>query len=105
MRADDALRQSHASAESDSSRPDAAHGPLTPESPFIWPEPRVLEGLRRYSSEPPVRDLALQSRAIFGFVSALTGAGNAELQFWLERNPDLQISLILQVYPTSSTRQ
>src|SRR5262249_28587346 len=34
-----------------------------------------------------------------------TIAGGGELRSWLERNTDLRMSLILQVYPTSSTRQ
>jgi hypothetical protein len=41
---------------------------------------------------------------VFGFLSALTSAGVAELRRWLEANPEIQMSLILQLYPACSTR-
>lgn len=102
MHVDDARRRNETPPEFGPPR-DAAPGPLVPESPFVWPEPRVLEGLCRYDSDPPISDPAARSRALFGFLSALTSAGVAELQSWLERNADLKMSLILHVYPASST--
>jgi len=78
---------------------------LKPESPFVWPEPRVFEGLCAYEEEPPIRALAMRCRAVFGFVTALTSAGVTALQGWLRANSELNVSLILQVYPTSGTRQ
>ena len=81
-------------------------GRLSPESPFVWPEPRVFEGLCAYENEPPIRDLVMRSRSVFGFVAALTSAGVTELRRLASaqrRPPD--VALILQVYPTSSTQQ
>lgn len=78
---------------------------LSPEPPFVWPEPRVLEGLRAYENQPPTRELVRRSRSVFGTVTALADSGVSELEDWLRSNPTLRISLILQVYPACATEQ
>jgi hypothetical protein len=78
---------------------------LNPQPPFIWPEPRVLEGICTYAHQPPLNELALTSKALFGIVSALTVRGVELLQSWLDHHPDLQAKLIVVVYPTCATRK
>jgi hypothetical protein len=78
---------------------------LTPEPPFVWPEPRALEGICSYKHQPPIEDLALRSRAVFGVVSAITTDGIAAIDRWLKSNPNLRISLVVHIYPTCGTRQ
>lgn len=104
MRVDDIRRRDQTRAEFEAPRDTVAPGRLVPEPPFVWPEPRILEGLCHYDRDLPICDLAGRSRALFGFLSALTSAGVAELQTWFERNADLKMSLIVQVYPASSTQ-
>lgn len=52
-----------------------------------------------------MRELALTANAAFGIVSVLTAGGIHVLGSWLERNPALQLRLILTVYPTCGTRR
>lgn len=78
---------------------------IKPEPPFIWPEPRVLEGIRSYESEIPFEDLALKADSAFGIVTALSGYGIDHLGMWLEKKVGLQVKLIVSVYPTCSTKQ
>ncbi len=77
---------------------------LTPQSPYIWPEPRALEHIGKYQSQPPFGELAQRSHAIFGTVTALTAEGVDVLGSWLESKQDLKIRLIVIVYPTCATR-
>jgi hypothetical protein len=78
---------------------------LNVEPPFVWPEPRVIEGMCTYPHQPPIGELALASRSLFGIVSALTVKGVEILECWLKQNPGLHLSLVLTVYPTCATRQ
>jgi hypothetical protein len=76
---------------------------LSPEPPFIWPEPRVLEGISCYEPEIPLKTLALVSNSIIGIVSSLTCRGIDTLQEWVEANEGLQVRLLIAVYPTGPT--
>src|SRR5712664_2839731 len=78
---------------------------LKVEPPFVWPEPRVIEGMCTYDHQPPIGELALAARSLFGIVSVLTAKGIEILESWLKRNPGLHLSLVLTVYPTCATRQ
>lgn len=78
---------------------------IEPIAPFVWPEPRILDQLCDYEREPPIDDLALQARSVFGIVTGLTHRGVQTVSSWLGRNPDLKLWLILAVYPTCPTRQ
>jgi hypothetical protein len=77
---------------------------LKPQPPFVWPEPRALEKICTYEYQPPFGELALSSRSLFGIVSALTGRGIDVLECWLKSNPDLQVCLVVTVYPACATR-
>jgi hypothetical protein len=77
--------------------------PLRPVPPFVWPEPRVIEGVREYA-DLPLTDLARGSRGLFGTVSGPTSRGIAVLRAWLDANPRLTANLIVAVYPACTTR-
>ncbi|MGH7340545.1 MAG: hypothetical protein ACREKH_08660, partial [Candidatus Rokuibacteriota bacterium] len=77
--------------------------PLRPISPFVWPEPRILDGARKYA-DLPLAGLARESGGLFGTVSGLTSRGIAALRAWLDDNPRLAASLIVAVYPATATR-
>lgn len=78
---------------------------LNPQPPFVWPEPRVIENIRVYERQPPYEELALTSLSMFGLLSAITERGVDLLNTWFERNPELQVRLIVMVYPACATRQ
>jgi hypothetical protein len=78
---------------------------LKVEPPFVWPEPRVIEGMCAYAHQPPIGELALAARSLFGIVSVLTVKGIDIVESWLKGNPDLRLRLILTVYPTCATCQ
>src|SRR5437762_2632946 len=73
--------------------------------PFVWPEPRSMGGMETYEHNPPFGALALESRALFGIVSAFTMRGVNVLETWLDRNSNLKACLIVMVYPGCATRQ
>ncbi|MDR3567192.1 MAG: hypothetical protein P4L43_04115 [Syntrophobacteraceae bacterium] len=77
---------------------------LNPEPPFAWPEPRELEGICGYQHQPPFGELALKSRSLFGIITALTSRGTDALPIWLEKNPDLLVSLVVIVYPACEAK-
>lgn len=78
---------------------------LKPQPPFVWPEPRALEGMSNYEHQPPFGELALGSHSLFGIVSALTARGIDVVDSWLQRNAGLRASLIVMVYPACATRE
>lgn len=78
--------------------------PLRPSPPYLWPEPRVLDGLRSYD-DVPLTALALRAGGVFGIAPALTAEGIEVLRTWLEDNPDLRVGLVVAVYPTCATRE
>jgi hypothetical protein len=77
--------------------------PLRPIPPFVWPEPRILDGARQYA-DLPLADLARGSRGLFGTLSGLTSRGIAVLRAWLDDNHRLTASLIVTVHPACATR-
>lgn len=78
---------------------------IKPEPPFMWPEPRVLEGSSSYEAVIPFEHLAQRANSILGIVVALGGQGIDHLRTWLENNVALTVKLIVAVYPTCSTHQ
>lgn len=78
---------------------------LAGQPPLVWAEPRVAESLASYQFSPPFGQLALESRSLFGTVTAITSKGVRVLEEWLGCNPKLKVSLIAMVYPTCATRQ
>ena len=78
---------------------------VKPTVPFIWPEPRVREGITVYEHNPPFGELALGAISFFGVISALTSEGVDVLDAWLEQNHDLKASVVVAVYPTCATNR
>ncbi len=78
---------------------------LQPEPPFLWPDPRVLEGLHTYPGGTAVEQLCTSAEAMFGVVTALTGSGIDLLESVFESNPSLRCRLVVSVYPTCRTAE
>jgi hypothetical protein len=78
---------------------------LTPVPPFVWPEPRVTEGLCDYEHAPVFGELALRSQSVFGITSGLTAPGVETIAGWLKENPTLKACLLVMPYPASCTRE
>jgi hypothetical protein len=76
---------------------------LNPDSPFVWPEPRIHDGAFSYHDRPPLGDLACQARAVFGVLSAIMQDGVEALRTWLQRNDQLEAAIVVVVYPTCAT--
>lgn len=77
---------------------------LSPDPPFVWPEPRVAVGLRTYEHEPPFNDLVRNAASVVGLVSALSDHGIDVLESWLRETANLRIRLAMGVYPACATR-
>jgi hypothetical protein len=77
---------------------------LTPQPPFVWPEPRVIAGTASYKQEPPYDAFALTSQSLYGVVTDLTERGIEALWSWLKRNTELRACLVVVVYPACPTR-
>src|SRR6266404_3210638 len=78
---------------------------LKPVPPFVWPEARVITGVRMYERHPPWENLALTATALIGIGSALTACGIELLESWLAQNSGLSVRLIVVVYPACATHQ
>ena len=78
---------------------------LKPQVPFIWPEPRVREGMTTYENNPPFSELVLRAASLFGVIPSLTTQGVDLLERWLDQNRGLKASVIVAVYPACATSQ
>lgn len=78
---------------------------LSPQPPFIWPDARIIEGVATYEHLPPFDELVAASQSMFGMISAITASGVDILNAWLARDADFKARLIINVYPTCTTRQ
>jgi hypothetical protein len=76
---------------------------LDPETPYVWPDPRVSEGLAEYANLPPFAPLAARSESVLGVISDLTIAGRNVIADWFESNPTLRARLVIAPYPTGPT--
>ncbi|MDI7275315.1 MAG: hypothetical protein QME94_05005 [Anaerolineae bacterium] len=78
---------------------------LDGEPPFVWPEPRVLEGKNSYAFSPPFSPLVCASDALFGITTGLSGDGVEAVGGWLHASERFRAKLIVAVYPTCNTRE
>jgi hypothetical protein len=81
-----------------------ASTPLAPEPPYLWPEPRVLAGLRHYATAVPFDSLLRKTDGLFGIVSDI----DDEACNWWENllcEWEFPAKIILALYPACTTRQ
>lgn len=79
---------------------------VTPEPPFMWPEPRVFEHQVPYAHTPPFDQVAEASSSMFGIISDLEGQVSRNwLDALFQRNAELQVRLVLALYPACATWQ
>lgn len=77
--------------------------PLSPESPYLWPETRVLNGSLSYASNPVFDSAVDKAKAVFGVLHSLTDVGLSWIDTKLNKNPNLKLRLLLAVYPACPT--
>lgn len=73
--------------------------------PFVWPEQRVLAGIAKYDEFPPFDHLIESATGIIGLVPELDDFGIDWFRRILERQPKLQIKIVLLLYPACATNQ
>jgi len=78
---------------------------LSPESPFVWPEPLVLAAQASYEIYPPFTACATRATSIFGIIAAPTADTVHWLESLLAENRDCRALLILGVWPACGTTE
>jgi hypothetical protein len=78
---------------------------LTSDPPFLWPDPRFVEGLCSYSSDVPFEEVVRTGDSFFGIVAAPSQKGIQALESWMNRNQGLEARVVASVYPTCQTRE
>lgn len=78
---------------------------LKPSVPFVWPEPRVMNGMLNYEHTVPFQSLAEKSNSMFGIVYGIDENGVQWLEELIQKNDLLRCKLIVAVYPACSTKR
>lgn len=78
---------------------------FSPEPPFLWPEPRVIEGEASYAPLVPFDALARASSSVTGVVTAPAENAIDYLADLFQSKSEFSARLIVSVYPTCPTRQ
>jgi len=76
---------------------------ISPVSPFLWPETRVLNQSHRYINAPVFGAEIADSRTIFGVVHNLTIEGVDWIVGALRDDEERSVCLILAIYPACAT--
>jgi len=76
---------------------------VSPVSPFLWPETRVLNKSCRYDISPVFGAELTDAKTIFGVVHNLTGEGVDWIVEILRDNDDRSVCLVLAIYPACAT--
>lgn len=76
---------------------------LDPQSPFVWPDNRVLQGICQYAHPVAFQAVAANAKAVFGIVSNLDEHGVAWLTTVLSSVSDIKCRLVVAVYPACPT--
>lgn len=79
--------------------------PITPQMPFVWPEPRVSAGIASYSPKSPFESAARLAITIFGVVSAIDKRAIHWMEGFLADQVDSQLRLVLSIHPTCRTSE
>lgn len=78
---------------------------ISPESPFVWPEPRVLEHLAQYHDNPPYIPLINKATSIYGVMKSISLPGIELLESWLSGEQAPTVKFVIIVYPACETRE
>jgi hypothetical protein len=78
---------------------------ITPQMPFVWPEPRVSAGLSRYETALPFEAAALAARCMFGVVSAIDAKAVNWMEGYLADNADTKLRLVISIHPACRTSE
>lgn len=76
---------------------------VSPASPFLWPESRVLGETHRYGQVPVYANEIKDAQVLFGIVHNLTERGVRWIAKNLSSNENLSVCLVVAIYPACST--
>lgn len=76
---------------------------VSPASPFLWPETRVLNQSHRYDNDPVFGAELSDAKTIFGVVHNLTIDGVEWIAGTLRDDEERSVCLILAIYPACAT--
>ena len=78
---------------------------ITPEMPFVWPEPRVSAGMVSYSSELPFEGAVRSAAMVFGVVSAVDSRAINWMEGFLADQAESQLRVVFSIHPTCRTTE
>lgn len=78
---------------------------ITPQLPFVWPEPRVSAGLTRYADGLPFESALRASTAVFGVVSAIDDRAVEWMESFLAARTETKLRLVFSLHPTCRTTE
>lgn len=79
--------------------------PITPQMPFVWPEPLVSSGGGRYATALPFEVVARTALSVFGVVSAIDAKAVNWMEAYLADSTETKIRLVISIYPTCRTSE
>jgi hypothetical protein len=79
--------------------------PITPQMPFVWPEPRVSAGVGRYETRLPFELAARAACSVFGVVSAIDARAVNWMEGYLADNAETKLRLVISIHPTCRTSE
>ena len=79
--------------------------PITPQMPFVWPEPRVSAGVGRYGTNLPFEVAARAACSVFGVVSAIDARAVNWMEGYLADNAETMLRLVISIHPTCRTSE
>ena len=78
---------------------------ITPEMPFVWPEPRVSAGMVSYSSGLPFEGAVRSAATVFGVVSAVDSRAINWMEGFLADQAESQLRVVFSIHPTCRTTE
>jgi len=79
--------------------------PITPQMPFVWPEPRVSSGVGNYETARPFEQAARAALAVFGVVSAIDADAVNWMEGYLADSTETKLRLVISIHPTCRTSE
>ena len=70
--------------------------------PFVWPEPRVSEGVASYLSELPFQNVIRSADTIFGDVSAVDSSAINWIESFMSDQVESQLLLVVSNQPVAN---
>ncbi len=78
---------------------------ITPQIPFVWPEPRVSAGVGGYADALPFEVVAQSARSVFGVASSVDSRAVTWIANFLSNRADTQVRMVISVNPACPTTE